>query len=304
MRYILFFLLFICKTVNNAAAQIIINHPPVAQGVMSKPPRDTTPVRQAQIQVNSPRDNITLVNPPETITLRLPNPIDSIKLPKATEEDWAAYVTALDNLQQAVARDRYKNAENYFTIEVDLPRLKTINRQYLDRTAQLILRQLTNNIKFLTQLLEKKLEDSADLNLLTGIISNINELMVDYRRSVGLGFPQYILSSISINLSVIGKGNETLTNAQCYFVSKRTCRSINCKICEAGTDPCYGGNVNSIINQADISYDCSNQREIKVGMGFYHIFVVSNNRIIFYTAKTFGASDIRAGNNEIKLFVQ
>jgi hypothetical protein len=309
MRKWLFFLLLTCRSVNGANAQIIGIHAPAAAQTVQVPTfSDTTAGRKSQVQINNAgKKNTAPANATEPVTLILTNPDDSIKLPRASEEDWEAYAAAFDGLEKAITWDQYQNVENYINVEEDLGKLQMVQKQYLDRTAKVILRQLTSNINLLSQLLGKKLENSTELKLLNSIINNIHELISDYVSSVKLGLYNAIVMSIPIKVLVIGKNHAALNNVQCYFISRRTCRSIGCKVCEPGTDPCLGGDINAIINEADVSYDCLNPHDTKVNLGFYHVFVVSDNKIIFYTAKAFTASDAEAareGSNEIKLFVQ
>jgi hypothetical protein len=246
-------------------------------------------------------------DPATPIPLNVPAFADSIKLPKATEQDWLEYGAAYDRLEKTITWDTTKNVENYIEINEDLGRLSRIEKKYLDLTPKLILHQISANLDLLSQLLKKRLTDTIELKLLTAIIANINALIYDYLAAVGLGDLAAVVPPISLRVSVIGKDHRELSNAQCYFLTPHTCRDVRCGVCETGQGPCNGGDINSIIGQADFSYDCANPHNIDVTLGSYLIFVIVNDKVIHYEPKKFVASDAdaaKAGNNQLKLIIE
>ncbi len=138
---------------------------------------------------------------------------DSIKLPKADARDWADFASAHDNLNSILQQDPYKNVQNYIDVDNDLVDLRAIEEKYLDRTAKVILQQLTMNITLLSQLLAKKLTDTVDLKPVKTVIENIKGLIDDYVRSVGAGIMRGDVPQVPLRIRVIGKDQVELTNA-------------------------------------------------------------------------------------------
>ncbi len=230
---------------------------------------------------------------------------DSVKLLKATAQDWTEYATAYENLKRSFAKNAYNNVQNYIDTTIDFNELKLLNQKFLPHTAKVCLRQLTYNISLLNQLLAKPLNEKADLQLLTSVMNNINTLVATYIAPIGTTFAIRELFLPNLRIKVFGKDRVELNNAQCYFISNKTCRDIACMTCLPAMDPCDAGNINAIIGKADISYDCANPVAIKVNFGHYHIFVISRSKIVFSEMRNIDENSIAsAENNEIKIFLQ
>lgn len=229
---------------------------------------------------------------------------DSVKLLKASVTDWSDFDKAFENLKKSLRKNVYNNVENYVDTVTDFKELKLLNPKFLPNTAKVCLRQLIFNIGLVNQLLAKQL-DKEDLTLLAAILKNIDKLVSDYIAPVGSIMMIHELGLTNVRLRVYGKDRTELNNARCYFVSNHTCRDIACMTCLPSMDPCDGKNINAIVSNSEISYDCANPGGIKIGFGHYHIFVMSNNKIIYSELRHIDENSIpAAANNEINIFLQ
>ncbi len=230
---------------------------------------------------------------------------DSVKLAKASTGDWAEFTMAYDSLRLTLIINPNNNVQNYIDSANDFRELTLLNETRLPHTAKVCLRQLTFNIRLLNQLLRKQI-DKEDLVLLNNIMGNIQTLVSAYIAPIGYTFMLADIGLFNVRLRVFDRDRTTeLTNAQCYFLSNHSCRDIACMTCLPGMDPCDAGNINAIVGQSDIRYDCANPTGIRIGFGHYHVFVITNGRIVYADLKHFDENSITtADNHEIKFFLQ
>jgi hypothetical protein len=232
---------------------------------------------------------------------------DSVKLLIANDSDWLGYDKAHSDLKKVLAIDPYKNVSNYIDTITDFKEFALLNKKFLPYTAKVCIRQLTFNIKLLTSILNKPLSSQADISIMNAVIANLDVLVKNYIAPVGnvTFLAKYITLFVpNVRIRVFDKDKTELNNVQCYFITRKTCRDVSCATCLPSLDPCDAANIKAIINNPDKLFDCANPNSVNINFGYYHLFIIGKNKILYHEIREFDNNiNFNEDSNEIKIFL-
>jgi hypothetical protein len=226
---------------------------------------------------------------------------DSTKLQLADTTDWKDFSKIHSKLKATIEKDEHQNVQNYIDTAAELSELQLVNPEFAKFTAKVCLRQLIFNLKLLDQLLNRQLDEEADVELLSMIMQNIDTLITKYILTFGNRELAKSIISPTVIFKVFDSSGVEITNAKCYLITPKTCRDIVCKSCMPAKLPCEESLIGQIVSKNDKVYDCANPVPVPVYYGRYHIYVVNGNKVLFYEMRQIDQTTIDPSNKLINI---
>jgi len=229
---------------------------------------------------------------------------DSMRMIKSSKSDWAEFEAAYNEYKKILSNDPLKNVESYIDTTVDLVELGILNQSYFYNTSKVALKQLTANIQVLNQFLAKPLREKNDVQVLSMLMQNIDQLITKYIATKGSVY--YMVKTVLpiIRITLVDKAGAPVSDVKCYFISYKTCREIACRACVPAPESCDINTIEAITSRTELIVDSNNPANLRVGYGHYHLFVIGNNKIRHYTQLIIdenSTSTVRT--NEIKIVI-
>ena len=221
---------------------------------------------------------------------------DSVLLEKAKPEDWTEFENQYAILLKLIKRKPNDLINNYVDTTVDFKSLKFLSPERFPNTAKICMKQLTVNLKLVTNILSRPIYSKQDVEELNLVMANIDKLSENYINTYGHLFAMF---APNVQFKVTDASGSVINNAKCYLLSKKTCRDIACRTCNPGGDACDIQTVASltkIVNEKDIMFDCANPADLRVSYGHYHLFVVCQDKLCHYELRDFDENSLTASN--------